>query len=168
MNWKLSSMTVAAFACAAITVAAQEPASPAGQAGRTAASADEQTFVGCIAAADTAAPGASKYVLKDAKKKESTSASSAPSASKPGAGAPAGTSGMSRTYQLDASDATITPEVGHQVEVVATIADSSAAGTAASPTASPSTSPSTSPSSASATPKLKVKTIKMIASKCGE
>jgi hypothetical protein len=65
---------------------------------------------------------------------------------------------MSRTYQLDASDATISPEVGHQVEVVATIAESSAA---------PSGSPSASPS-ASATPKLKVKSIKMIASKCGE
>ena len=52
MNRKLSSMTLAAFACAAISVAAQEPTTPpAGQAGRTAASADEATFVGCVAAA---------------------------------------------------------------------------------------------------------------------
>jgi hypothetical protein len=160
MNWKLSSMTLAAFACAAITVAAQEPSSPAGQAGRTGASADEQTFVGCIAAADTAASpaaGSAKYVLKDAKKKESASASSAPGTSKPGAGSPAGTTGTTRTYQLDGPDATLSSEVGHQVEVVATMADSSAA---------PSTSPSASPSSASATPKLKVKTVKMIAAKC--
>jgi hypothetical protein len=153
MNRKLSSMTLAAFACAAISVAAQEPTTPpAGQAGRTAPSADEATFVGCVAAADTAAPaaaGAAKYVLKDAKKKDSSSASSAKPATP---GAPAGTAGttaMGRTYQLDASDATISPEVGHQVEVVATIAEPSGA------------SPS-----ASAAPKLKVKTIKMIAAKC--
>jgi hypothetical protein len=155
MNRKLSSMTLAAFACAAITVAAQEPtAPPAGQAGRTTPSADEATFVGCVAAADTgaapAAASAGKFVLKDAKKKDSTSASSAKPATP---GAPAGTSGttgMGRTYQLDGSDATIQPEVGHQVEVVATIAEPSAS-------ASP---------SASAGPKLKVKTIKMIAAKC--
>jgi len=163
MNLKLSSMTLAAFACAAISVAAQEPQTPAAQAGRVAAAADEVTFIGCVAAADTtatpAAANASKYVLKDAKKKDSSSASATGAPKPGGAGAPAGTSGMSRTYQLDGSDATISPEVGHQVEIVASIADSASS---ASPSASPSAS------SSSATPKLKVKTIKMIAAKCSE
>ena len=168
MNRKLSLLTVAAFASAAISVAAQAPQTPPSSSPQTppsasqASAADEATFVGCVAAADTAAAtpatGGSKYVLKDAKKKEgSTASSSTPGASRPGSTGTAGTTGASRTYQLDAPDATITPEVGKLVEVVATLADSPS-----------SASPSASPSSASATPKLKVKTIKMIAAKCSE
>ena len=168
MNRKLSLLTVAAFASAAISVAAQAPQTPPSSAPQTppssaqASSADEATFVGCVAAADTAAAtpatGGSKYVLKDAKKKEgSTASSSTPGASRPGSTGTAGTTGASRTYQLDAPDATISSEVGHMVEVVATTSDSPS-----------SASPSASPSSASATPKLKVKTIKMIAAKCSE
>jgi hypothetical protein len=172
MNRKLSLLTVAAFASAAISVAAQAPQTPPSSAPQTppssaqASSADEATFVGCVAAADTAAAtpatGGSKYVLKDAKKKEGSTASSstpggAPSTSRPGSTGTAGTTGASRTYQLDAPDATISSEVGHMVEVVATTSDSPS-----------SASPSASPSSASATPKLKVKTIKMIAAKCSE
>ena len=170
MNRKLSLLTVAAFASAAISVAAQAPQTPPSSSPQTppsssqASSADEATFVGCVAAADTGAAtpatGGSKYVLKDAKKKEgSTASSSTPGASRPGSTGTAGTTGASRTYQLDAPDATISSEVGHMVEVVATTATASD---------SPSASPSASPSSASATPKLKVKTIKMIAAKCSE
>ena len=166
MNRKLSLMTVAAFASAAISVAAQAPQTPPSSSPQTppssaqASAADEATFVGCVAAADTAAtPSAgAKFVLKDAKKKESSTASSStPGASRPGSTGTAGTTGASRTYQLDAPDATISSEVGHMVEVVATLGDSPS-----------SASPSASPSSASATPKLKVKTIKMISAKCSE
>jgi hypothetical protein len=56
-----------------------------------------------------------------------------------------GTSGASsQTYRLDATDATVSPEVGHEVEIIA---------------ASPQPDPS-------GRPKLKVETIKMVAMKC--
>jgi hypothetical protein len=52
---------------------------------------------------------------------------------------------MGSTYQLDAKDATIAPEVGHVVEIVA---------------ATPEPDPS------GKTPKLKVQTIKFVAATC--
>jgi hypothetical protein len=116
------------------------------------------TIVGCVQPADQTATNAvgsndTKYMLTHAKSGNRD------------ANAPTGTSGSSTgsrpsagTYRLNGSDTTLSPEVGHQVEIVAVVEDREAtpAGTAGRPgTAAPA-------------PKLKVETIKMIAVPCPE
>jgi hypothetical protein len=111
------------------------------------------TVTGCVEPAGQATAGDSRkadttYVLTDAKSGQSGQAT--------------GTSGTasaqpSSTYRLNASDATLLPQVGHQVEIVAIIEEPgipTLVGTSGS-----------SQSTANA-PKLKVEQIKMIAAAC--
>src|SRR5262249_12612270 len=100
------------------------------------------------------APSASmnepKFILTNA----SSSGSSSSSATTGTTGA-ASRSGAASEYRLDASDAKLTPHVGHKVEITGTLDTASAS--PSSPTASASTSTA---------PKLKVDDVKMVAPTC--
>jgi hypothetical protein len=101
------------------------------------------TVIGCLEPADrapagavgTAGSGDTNYVLTNAHQSNSSGAT--------------GTSGSSAapssTYRLDASDAALTPAVGHQVEIVAAAPEPDPSGRA---------------------PKIKVATIRMVAAPC--
>jgi hypothetical protein len=100
------------------------------------------TIVGCVQPSDSTATNAAgvndtKYMLTNAK----SSSGDAKAAS---------------AYRLNASDATLSPEVGHQVEIVAVVDDPQPA-----PTGTSGSSSAKAPA-----PKLKVETIKMIAVPC--
>jgi hypothetical protein len=72
-------------------------------------------------------------------------------------------SGMSANeYRLDATDAKLSPHVGHKVEVTGTL-DSSPSSSSTSSTSSTS---ATSSSTSSTAPKLKVDDVKMVAATC--
>lgn len=113
----------------------------------------EVTIVGCVKPADPAATNATeadatKYMLTDASAKNGTasgttggSAASPPSAS---------------TYRLDASDSMLDPEAGHQVEIMAVVAD---------PDDRPTGTTGTSGNKTLA-PKVKVHAIRMITALC--
>jgi hypothetical protein len=106
----------------------------------------EITVVGCVQPSDQTATNAAgrsdtTYMLTNAK------------SGKKDADAPTGTAGSTSTspptattYRLNAKDATLSPEVGHQVEIVAVVED---------PGAPPATSP-----------KVKVEKVRMIAVPC--
>jgi hypothetical protein len=146
----------AATACVSVgVVVAQAP-----QASESTTAAKSITITGCVQAAEKAPTGTSgttgapaaaadtKFVLKNAMA----------SASAAGAAGTAGTSGtaseaspVASEYRLDADDAKLSPHVGHKVEIT---------GTAPKPS---SAAPS---SAASATPKLKVDSVKMISATC--
>jgi hypothetical protein len=108
--------------------------------------AAEITVVGCVQPSDQTATNAAgqkdtTYMLTNAK------------SGKKNADAPTGTAGSTSpsppnatTYRLNASDATLSPEVGHQVEIIAVVED---------PGAAPATAP-----------KLKVEKVRMIAVPC--
>jgi hypothetical protein len=135
----LSIVALAAIACAGCR---RDNAAKAESTAQVVPAADI-TVVGCVEPADRAPAGAvgtsgsgdSSYVLTDAHQSGSSGAT--------------GTSGSStasaRTYRLDASDATLAPEVGHQVEIVAAAPE---------------------PDSSGRAPKIKVATIKMVAVPC--
>ena len=97
------------------------------------------------------AGSAEEFVLSHA------SESSAPASPSTATGT-SGSMNVATSYRLDATDATLTPHVGHKVEIK---------GTVESPAASASNSASSSTaSSSSSAPKLKVDSVKMIASSC--
>jgi hypothetical protein len=102
------------------------------------------TIVGCVQPSDSTATNAAgvndtKYMLTNAR----SSSGDAKAAS---------------AYRLNASDATLSAEVGHQVEIVAVVDD---------PQPAPAPAGTSGSSSAKApAPKLKVETIKMIAVPC--
>jgi hypothetical protein len=162
----------AAVACAmAVTLSAQTP--PAGGAGQspsqppsasqpTQRSSDSNTVTvqGCLekatpgptgtsgAAAGASSASSAKFVLNNAM---AASSSSSPTA---------GTSGsrpIASSYSLDGDDSKLTPHVGHKVEISGTVES-------ARPS-SPSSEPGAA-SSAAGGPKLKVTSVKMIASSC--
>ena len=118
--------------------------------------AAEITIVGCVTPAEPAAANATdanatKYNLTHATANASPENKTAPSGATSGASQPA-----SSTYRLDASDAMLAPEAGHQVEIVAVVAapDERPIGTAG---ASADKAPA---------PKLKVHTIRMVTATC--
>ncbi len=111
------------------------------------------TVVGCVQPADRTATNAAgendtKYMLTHTQRSNNGGTNSV------------GTSGSTRqpdsTYRLNASDSTLSPEVDHQVEIVAVVEEQApaSAGTMAT-TARP-----------EAAPKLKVETIRMITAPC--
>jgi hypothetical protein len=80
-----------------------------------------------------------------------------------GASAPVGTAGgpsatVAKTYRLDAAESMISPHVGHKVEITGTVEDQpgSSAGEPATGAAA----------SATAAPKLKAESVKMVATTC--
>jgi hypothetical protein len=83
-----------------------------------------------------------------------------------GASGPVGTAGAStaasatvaKTYRLDAAESTISPHVGHKVEITGTVEDQAAS---ASETASGATASAT-----VTAPKLKAESVKMLAATC--
>jgi peptidoglycan DL-endopeptidase CwlO len=159
--------TFAAVACAAAIGVAAQTTSPS----QTSSSSDKVTVTGCVQRAASMPTGTSgaassateKFILSNAMSSDSSKS----------AGATTGTSGTTASsstkasatassYRLDADDSKLTAHVGHKVEVTGTIESDSS-------TAAASASGSTSGTSASATssaPKLKVDSVKMIASTC--
>jgi hypothetical protein len=120
---------------------------PSSTAGATGTAGSAQEFVLSRASQAPATPSAA-----------GTAGSSTTGAA--GSSATTGTSGsmnIATSYRLDATDSTLTPHVGHKVEIT---------GTVESPSASASSSTSSATASASSEPKLKVETVKMFASTC--
>lgn len=162
MSRTISSLTLAAIAGAAVSIAAQTPPPSPSQEAPPAAVI---TIVGCVEPADQSATGQpstgqpstgqstsastkgdTKYHLTHAKagKKSESSTSSPGASSQPTAS----------TYRLDAKDSALSPHVGHMVEIVAIVPEpdtSAATGTTAA---------------AGMPPKVKVQTVKMIAAEC--
>jgi hypothetical protein len=117
------------------------------------------TVTGCIQKAPEGATGTTgstatrgmsepKFLLKSAATGATGTAGTAPSTA------------VASEYRLDADDAKLTPHVGHKVEIVGTVEQTSTTSTstaAAGQTAS---------ASASSAPKLKVDSVKMIAATC--
>jgi hypothetical protein len=153
-------MTLAAIACAAIGVAAQQ-----GYGNPQSENPGRVTVIGCIQPADATAIGTSgmsgesdttKYMLTNAKKSPSDMSSSSSSESGMSAG-----SHKSLTYRLEADDTTLSPHVGHQVQIVATIDQGSSSSESATGTSGTSGSTPSGP-----VPKLKVESVKMLSSTC--
>ncbi|MGH9309973.1 MAG: hypothetical protein ACRD1U_11405 [Vicinamibacterales bacterium] len=160
---------LAAIACAAtISLSAQTP--PAGgqtpttgaQKPPTSASQSDEdvTVTGCLERASgsassptgtSGAAGASagaKFVLKNV-----TSGSGSPAGTAGTAGTPPSASkATASSYQLDGEDSKLTPHVGHKVQISGTVEKSSSSASAG----------------ASGAAKLKVDSVKMIASSCTE
>jgi hypothetical protein len=115
------------------------------------------TIVGCVQPADHTATNTSgtndtKFMLTHAKAGDSTNATGT-SGTSGNASAPPSTAG---TYRLSGSDDTLSPNVGHQVEIVAVVQDPLAA-----PAATMGGTAAYTPA-----PKVKVETIRMIAVPC--
>jgi hypothetical protein len=110
----------------------------------------EITVVGCVQPADgtaTNAAGANdtKYMLTRTKSPDGSS-----NAATGTGGGSARSQPTSSTYRLDGNDATLTPQVDHQVEIVAVLDD-----------------PDPAPAGKAGTvPKLKIETIKMVTMPC--
>ena len=174
MSKNIITGTLAAFACAAVVSAQapqtpQPPATPSQPPAPTqrapearSAPADSLTFVGCVERTGTSAcperdtgygrtTGATRgaegsaFILTKAMKSTGAAASSpaSPNATSAASAAP------TASYRLDADDSKLTAHVGHKVEIMGTLADSS--------TAAP---------KAGESPRLKVDSVKMIAAKC--
>jgi hypothetical protein len=149
---------LASIFCGTVAVAAAQDPSTA-QSG--AASGKSMTVSGCIQKAEPPAAGATgtagstvasdttKFVLKNASSAGAATSGTAGTAGTAGAAAGA----MATEYRLDADDAKLSPHVGHKVEITGTV-DKSASGAASSA------------SSASASPKLKVDSVKMVSATC--
>jgi hypothetical protein len=118
--------------------------------------AGDITIIGCVQPTDRSTPEGrtadTKYMLTNSREANPSGATAGTSGTA-GAAGTASTAGrtnatdsrVSSTYQLDASDATIEPEVGHVVEIVAAAPE---------------------PDPTSKAPKLKVQTIKFVAPNC--
>jgi hypothetical protein len=153
---KFLSGIFAATLMSTMVVAAQgdKPQQPAPGGAAQSSASKTVTVAGCIqnapaapagggaaAAGGGAAASSAKFVLS---MKPSTGAAGAP------AGGAVGTGGSGGTrYQLDGDDKTISPHVNHQVEITGTLQGPSAAA-----------------GSATASPTLKVESVKMISAMC--
>jgi hypothetical protein len=149
-------------ACAAIVfgfsigILAQDAAAP--QAGSKSSAGKTITVTGCVGKAEQGATGTTGTAGAAASATEPkfvlTNASMSPSATAGTAGAdkPPATA-IASEYKLDGDDAKLTPHVGHKVEITGTVDE------AKGPTQAPA-------ASAANAPKLKVDTVKMIASSC--
>jgi hypothetical protein len=144
----IGSVVLATILYAAVTLAAQTTKSATSQATPVV----RITVTGCLQPSERSATGNNrtgdtKYVLNHAKPDKSVSKDRAGTTGK------TSESEAATTYRLDASDTTLSPHVGHQVEIVAVVEEpdsSSPAGTSGSTNS----------------PKLKVETVKMIAMTC--
>jgi hypothetical protein len=134
-----------------ITGCIERASSPTGTPGSTgtsgSASAGETKFVLNTQPAGSGAAGTSGTGTSTS----GTSSSSSPSAS---------SSASAKSYRLDADDSQLTPHVGHKVEITGTVEGG------ASTSSTTSSSSSASSSSTATAPKLKVDSVKMIASSC--
>jgi hypothetical protein len=134
MNWRVGSTILAlALACVSCKRTSETARNDTPQV----VAGPEVTIVGCVKPTDTAVTGHSSdtnYMLTDAKQTGGPRESVGTSGS---------TSSAPITYRLDATDASMSPEVGHLVEIVA---------------ATPEPDPKA--------PKVKVQTIRMIAAAC--
>ena len=153
MKLRMLSAVFASIACT-VGVLAQEPPSPQSTTPKTI------TVSGCVQRAQASPTGTTG---------STSSASSANEAkfiltnANAGSGSTAGTSGTASRagmsaateYRLDASDAKLSPHVGHKVEITGTLDSASA-----------SSQPPTATASGSIAPKLKVDDVKMVAATC--
>lgn len=167
-------LTAAFFASFAVSVAAQEPATPAqppatpgerpatqgerptptpGQAPATrteqptATQAAKVMIAGCIQAAPPAAPGAGGAPAAPAASKFDLANAKVVSSG------PVGTTGGAATamrYRLEGDEKTISPHVNHQVEITGTVSPATAGAGGAT----------------AATPMLRVESVKMVAATC--
>ena len=157
--WKVG--ILAGIACATAMGAAAQTTDSAQM--RSSSSKDRVTITGCVQRADERAVGTSgaggagsagaTFILATGSSKSTMSPTGGVNPSSSAATTPS-------SYRLDADEGKLTPHVGHKVEISGTI---DAASTRSSGTT---TEPPTTPSSS--TPKLKVDSIKMIASTCSE
>ena len=149
-------------ACATIVLGvsvgllAQEPATP--QQGSKSSAGKSITVTGCLAKAEPGATGTAGAAGATATEKETKFVLNNVTSSPSGTAGTAGAAGASAAataseYKLDGDDAKLTPHVGHKVEITGTVDESKGAS-------------STSPASSTNAPKLKVDTVKMIASTC--
>jgi hypothetical protein len=145
MNRKIGWVSLAAIACATVTVSAQKKDPKA-------VPVAEITVIGCLQPSDQAGgtTASTKYSLTNVKRGKDTSTTS-------GTSGTAGTSGSqtAKTYRLDANDSTLSPEVGHEVEIIAVVEEPETAHAGKSAAAK-----------ADTTPTLKVEHIKMVAVPC--
>jgi hypothetical protein len=145
MNGKVGWVSLAAITCAAVTVSAR-------QKDPQAVPVAHITVVGCLQPSDQAGSteASTKYSLTNVKPAKDASAAS-------GTSGTTGTSGSqtAKTYRLDANDSTLTPEVGHEVEIIAVVEDPDTAHAGKSAAAK-----------ADTTPTLKVEHIRLVAVPC--
>ena len=167
MRTALPSLVVACVCAMPLAAQSRPPATPIGLAIVSTQSPTTQqparpatiTIEGCIqrhaitSTAPSSTPGAvgtsgslsSSFVLTDVTKAIGTSGRAEPDAPKP-------------TYRLDAEDSKLSPHVGHRVEVIGTL-DEMAEKTSGLSDADA--------AKIAAAPKLKVESVRMIASNCG-
>ncbi len=125
------------------------------------------TITGCLQRGDQSAAGASGAASAAGRVAADTSTKFMLIDVKPsGALETAGTSGaksgaIASSYRLDADESKLTSHVGHKVEITGTVAT----GTVANPGATESAEPG---ATASAAPRLKVDSVRMLASTCSE
>lgn len=140
------------FGLAAALVAQTSPAPPTSQSD----AAKSITVSGCIqraAQAPTGTTGTAGATTQSEPKFLLTSASISGSGTTGTAGSVPSSTSVASEYRLDSDDAKLTPHIGHKVEVSGTVEPATSATQA--PTAS-----------AANAPKLKVTSVKMIASTC--
>jgi hypothetical protein len=155
MRRNIGAIILAAIAFAACKGAAQTRSDTTAQTIPVA----QITIIGCVqpadqSATDTVGPTGrtadTTYVLTHAKQGKNGSKESADATAK------ASTFQTASTYRLDAQDSTLSPNVGHQVEIVAFVEEPD------------SSTPGTTGSINSPAPKVKVDTVKLIAMTCPE
>jgi hypothetical protein len=160
-----------AFALTVGLLAQAQPPTSSSQPTAPSASAKSISVTGCVQRTEQAPTGTTgtagatrssisdtKFLLTNAAIGTSSSSSTAGTAGTAGA---LPSTAVATEYRLDADDAKLTPHVGHKVEISGTVEQPSAS-TSASPSAT------TQPPAASAAnaPKLKVESVKMVASSC--
>ncbi len=169
MNIRLWSGTCAAIAFGlAVSLFAQTP--PASQSSY--ANAKTITVTGCVERAEKLATGTAgttgiagstgveepKFVLTNVVSSSSETAGTA--------GTTEAKPSIASKYRLDADDAKLEDHVGHKVEITGTVTPQPAASSTAEPSTAQPPSSSSSSASSEKPPKLKVDTVKMIASTC--
>jgi hypothetical protein len=162
----MKKLGLAFFVSAAVVSVTLQAQAPASQPTPSSSSANKITVTGCVQRAISEAPtgtsgvaGAMKpdtqFVLANASAGSATAGTSG--ATTPSSSAMA----TAPRYRLDDAEQTrIAPHVGHRVEITGTIDDASGSAT---PSATPGAT-----STAAPAPKLKVDSIKMLASSCSE
>jgi hypothetical protein len=156
MKLRVLSALFASIACTAV-VLAQDTSSQS--------TPKTITVTGCVQRAQASPTGTTgttsstasstepKFILTNA----SAGSGSSSATSTTGTAGTTSRSGMANEYRLDATDAKLSPHVGHKVEITGTL-DSSSPSTSQPPTATASGS--------SNAPKLKVDDVKMVAATC--
>src|SRR5262245_26307426 len=161
MKLRLLSAALASIVCTVGVLAQDPPPSSQSAAPKTITVSGcvqraQATPTGTTGSTSSASASEPKFILTNATAGGSSSSSA--TAGTTGTASRSGASAASE-YRLDASDAKLSPHVGHKVEITGTL-DS------ASPSASTSSTSSASSSSSSNAPKLKVDDVKMVAATC--